>query len=175
MAIPSIPAEVQLVYRHAYALLFATLFASAALADQMVGKVVKIQDGDTLTVLTSDKQEHRIRLAGIDAPERNQPFGTRARQTLASLAFGKNVVVEFGKRDRYGRTIGKVLVNDRDINLEQVRHGLAWHYKFYQREQSPEDRNAYASAELEARSKHLGLWTHTNPVPPWEWRLRKKQ
>ena len=89
--------------------------------------------------------------------------------------FGKAVLVVYNKKDRYGRTIGKVMLGGTDANLEQIKAGLAWHYKAYEREQSAEDRAAYAAAELVARSARLGLWSEGNAVPPWEWRHAKKR
>jgi len=106
----------------------------------VTGKVVAVADGDTLTVLDASKRPHRVRLNGIDAPERSQAFGTRARQQLSDFVFNKVVRVQIDKQDRYGKSLGKVLVGDRDINLEMIRIGLAWHYKAYQHEQSAEDR-----------------------------------
>jgi endonuclease YncB( thermonuclease family) len=95
------------------------------------GRVVKIADGDTLTVLDRSNRQHKIRLVGIDAPERKQPFHTKSRQNLADLVFGKEVAVEWHKRDRYKRILGKVVLDGQDVNLAQIRAGLAWHYKQY--------------------------------------------
>ena len=108
--------------------------------------------------------------AGIDAPEKKQAFGNRSKGSLSDLVFDKTVNVETEKRDRYGRQIGKVLVNGQDINLEQVKRGLAWHYKQYQREQSPTDQQSYAAAEIVARTAQVGLWRDAYPIPPWEFR-----
>jgi endonuclease YncB( thermonuclease family) len=99
-----------------------------ALAETLVGMVVAVQDGDTLTVLDAEKVQHKIRLAGIDAPEKGQPWGQRSKEGLSALAYRREVAVEWHKRDRYGRLIGKVLVEHRDVNLTQVSSGLAWHY-----------------------------------------------
>jgi endonuclease YncB( thermonuclease family) len=156
-----------------FRLLVASLLLSTALtalAETLAGEVVGLADGDTLTVLDQSKAQHRIRLAGIDAPEKRQPFGDRSRQHLASLTFRKQVVVDWHKADRYGRIVGKVTVGEVDVGLEQVRAGMAWHYKAYEREQSPEDRATYAAAEEHARAGHLGLWRETGPLPPWDFR-----
>jgi len=154
----------------------ALLLASAgAGAETMTGQVVRVADGDTVTVLSQDGQTHQVRLAGIDAPERAQPFGQRARQQMSALVFGKPVVVEWSKRDRYQRIVGKVLVADRDTGLALVASGLAWHFKRYQHEQSAADRAQYAAAEEQARSSGKGLWSEAHPVPPWEWRAAKRQ
>jgi len=114
--------------------------------------VVGIDDGDSITVLDADHRTHRIRLSGIDAPESGQAFGTKSHQNLSRLVFDKAVVIEASKRDRYNRIVGKVLVGGRDVCLEQIKAGMAWHYKYYQNEQTPEDRKRYADAENEARA-----------------------
>ncbi len=124
-----------------------------AFADSLTGKVVKITDGDTLYVLDANYKDHKIRLAGIDAPERRQAYGLASRKHLASIVAGKQVRVEYQKRDRYGRIVGKVLLDGIDVCLEQVKAGLAWHYKKYQHEQSAEDRELYADAENQARDE----------------------
>lgn len=138
------------------------------------GRVVAIADGDTITVLGAGNQQTRIRLQGIDAPESRQAFGQVSKQNLSDLIFNKLVVVEYEKTDRYGRTLGKVLAGGRDVNLEQVKVGLAWHYKYYQDEQSPDDRRLYADAEMEARSARRGLWADPGPIPPWDYRRGKR-
>lgn len=150
------------------AVLLALPHASAA--NTTTGLVVGIADGDTLTLLDGDHVQHKIRLAGIDAPEKRQAFGNRSKQNLAELVFRKQVTVEWNKFDRYGRVIGKVLAGGDDVCLAQVRAGLAWHYKAYEREQSVADRERYAQAELDARASRRGLWRDASPVPPWEFR-----
>lgn len=134
------------------------------------GRVVRIEDGDTISVLDDANRNYKIRLQGIDAPEGGQAFGDRSRQSLADEVFGKQVSVEWSKRDQYGRLVGKVLVDGRDVCLEQIRAGLAWHYKYYQNEQSAEDRKMYADAEEESRMAKRGLWVDADPTPPWEFR-----
>ncbi len=99
-----------------------------------------VADGDTITVLDTDKVQHKIRLAGIDAPEKKQPFGNRSKESLSDLVFSKTVTVDTGKTDRYGREVGKVLIDGIDANLVQVQRGFAWHYKAYEREQPAVDR-----------------------------------
>ncbi len=147
------------------------LLVNAAFAETYTGRVVGISDGDTLTVLDKANQQHKVRLAGIDAPEKKQAFGNASRQNLAELVFDKSVTVETKKFDRYKRELAKVWIGASvDANLEQVRAGLAWHHKHYEREQSPEDRRAYNLAEEEARAAHRGLWRDSSPVPPWEFR-----
>jgi endonuclease YncB( thermonuclease family) len=132
--------------------------------------VVGIADGDTITVLDDAKTQHRIRLAGIDAPEKGQAFGHTSRQHLAELVAGQRVSVEWNKRDRFGRIVGKVLRDGADVCSQQVRAGLAWWFRKYQHEQSPEDRRVYAEAEDQARAGKVGLWRDARPVPPWTYR-----
>lgn len=152
------------------ALLMAVSVASAA---ELSGRVVTVADGDTITILDAQKAQHRIRLAGIDAPEKGQPFGNRSRENLAERVFKRDVIVEWHKKDRYGRLVGVVLVDGHDVNLEQVRAGFAWWYREYAKEQKPEDRALYELAEKAAREGKLGLWADPRPKPPWEWRSKK--
>lgn len=139
-------------------------------ADTLQGKVINVADGDTITVLDDAHTQHKIRLAGIDAPEKRQAFGNASKERLAEQVAGQSVAVEWAKVDRYGRKVGKVLLAGLDCNLEQVKRGMAWHYKQYEREQSPADRLSYAAAEIEAREAKLGLWRDADPMPPWEFR-----
>lgn len=138
------------------------------------GRVVGVADGDTITVLDSDNTQHKIRLSGIDAPEKKQPFGNRSKDSLSAMVFDKTVTVETDKKDRYGRDVGKVQVKGVDANLVQVQRGFAWHYKAYEREQSANDRKLYDFAEHEAREAKRGLWVDPAPVPPWEFRKTKR-
>lgn len=123
-----------------------------------MGRVVGVADGDTITVLDANKTQHKIRVGGIDAPEKSQPFGQRSKASMSDLVFGKDVEVVAGKRDRYGRLIGKVMVaapscaartcpKTLDAGLAQLTTGMAWWYRRYAREQSAEDAGAYAFAE----------------------------
>jgi len=150
--------------------LLCALVTSPVWADILIGKVVAVADGDTITVLDGSRTQHKIRLAGIDTPERKQPFGQRAKEKLSDLVFGKTVEVEIDKVDRYGRSIGKVVIDGRDANLAMVTAGLAWHYKKYQTEQSASDRRLYSRAEDDARAGRLGLWREPEPIAPWDWR-----
>ena len=159
--------------RPLWAILLLTL-ASTAHAETVTGRGVGVADGDTITVLDADRMQHKIRLAGIDAPEKKQPFGNRSKESLSELAYDKTVDVETSKRDRYGRQIGKVLVNGRDVNLMQVERGMAWFYRQYQREQSPNDRRLYEAAEDAAKAEKRGLWHDADPVAPWEFRHAKR-
>ena len=130
------------------------LFVSVAQAETLDGYVVAISDGDTITVLDAKRQQYKIRLAGIDAPEKAQAFGERSKQHLAELVFNKLVTVEWDKFDRYSRTIGKVLVNGTDANLEQIKAGMAWWYEKYKKEQSTDDQRDYRVAEQQAKIEH---------------------
>ena len=143
-----------------------------AQADTLTGKVIHVQDGDSITVLDDTRTQHKIRLSGIDAPERGQAFGNVSKESLAEQVAGQSVAVEWDKVDRYGRKVGKVLLAGLDSNLVQIKRGLAWHYKKYEREQSPADRQSYAAAEAEARAAKLGLWRDAEPTPPWEFRRK---
>ena len=143
-------------------------------AATLQGKVVSVADGDTLTVLDDKKTQHKIRLQGIDAPEKAQAFGQKSKQSLNQLVHSKMVTVEFEKKDKYGRTVGKVLLNDTDVCLEQIKLGMAWHYKKYASEQPKTDREIYAQAEQLAKSQGIGLWRDKNPMPPWDFRQQTK-
>jgi endonuclease YncB( thermonuclease family) len=143
-----------------------------AIAGTYTGRVVGISDGDTLTVLDAEQRQRKIRLAGIDAPEKRQAWGQRAHQFLGERVFQRVVRIEVSKKDRYGREIGRVLLDGEDINLELVRAGLAWHYRAYAREQPPEERGLYAEAEQQAREHRQGLWSDAHPVAPWDFRRR---
>ncbi len=148
------------------------------------GKVVAVTDGDTIKVLDDKNVQHKIRLTGIDAPERNQPYGNASRKHLAALVAGKIVYVESSKTDRYGRTLGKVLVKSvdcpscgysLDANHAQIKAGMAWWYRYYAKEQPKKDRISYELAEDEARAEKIGLWQEPDPVPPWDWRRQQRQ
>lgn len=143
------------------------MVATSLLATTLVGWVVKIADGDTLTMLIDGRQE-RIRLSDIDTPERKQPYGTRAKQALANLTFGKTISVETTKRDRYGRVIGRVTVDGVDVNAELVRLGYAWVYRKYSNDAE------LLRLEQTARNERLGLWADGNAIPPWEWRRGRR-
>tara|TARA_R110001583_G_scaffold180558_10_gene337667 strand:- start:1087 stop:1677 length:591 start_codon:yes stop_codon:yes gene_type:complete len=127
---------------------------------------VNVSDGDTITVLVGGNRQEKVRFAQIDAPEKNQPFGTKSRSMLAEKIAGKQVGVEVSTKDRYGRNVAKVYLGDREINLEMVLEGGAWVYTQYNREQR------YNEAERSARASAAGLWRlpKSERLPPWEWR-----
>jgi endonuclease YncB( thermonuclease family) len=139
---------------------------AAARAETLTGKVVRITDGDTITVLDEQNAQHKIRIAGIDAPERKQAYYEASRQNLARLAFGRVVTVQWRKKDRYRRVVGNLFVDGQDVGLSQVREGYAWWYREYSRDQSPRDRARYEAAELQARSNRRGLWQDPHPLQP---------
>ena len=168
-----------MIFRPCLILLLLAASAATANARDIIGKVVAVTDGDTIRVLDDASRQHKIRLTGIDAPEKGQPFGNRSRQQLAALLAGKVVRVETRKKDRYGRVLGKIWVappgcqdceRSVDANLEQIKTGMAWWYYHYAREQPAEDQQAYKAAVSRAREAGIGLWSETGPIPPWAWR-----
>lgn len=145
--------------------IFLLFLSVAAWGQTLVGKVVSLADGDTFTVLVGGHRQVKVRLHGVDCPERRQDFGSRAQQFTSSLIAGKVVRVQVKNKDRYGRTIGIVqLDNNRVLNEELLKAGMAWHYKRY--DQSRE----WAKLELQARTQKKGLWSMKNPVAPWDFR-----
>ena len=153
-----------------FLLIFSVCTASASKILQ--GKVVSVADGDTITVLDAEKTQHKIRLQGIDAPEKAQAFGAKSKQALYEMVHGKTVQVSFEKSDKYGRILGKVLLDGQDICHQQIKAGLAWHYKKYQTQQPLADRDAYRASETAAKNEKLGLWSDPRPVAPWDFRKR---
>lgn len=130
-----------------------------ACAEELAGRVVGVADGDTITMLDQERHEHKIRLAGIDAPEKHQAFGQRSKQALSDAVFNRMVTVDWSKRDKYGRLVGKIfLPGGVDANLRQIELGLAWHYRAYEREQLLADRQVRAgrTAGTASRSRPLG-------------------
>ena len=150
--------------------IFALLAVNPTWANTLTGRVVGVADGDTITVLDSQNTQYKIRLAGIDAPEKKQDFGQVSKKSLSDLVFGKQVSVDWIKEDRYGRLIGKVTLIEQDINLQQIKNGMAWFYRKYQNELSQDDRLDYLHAEEDAFIRQIGLWQLAEPIPPWEFR-----
>jgi endonuclease YncB( thermonuclease family) len=174
--------------RSLFAFLVMALLPLVVWGETLAARVVGVHDGDTITVLDGNRKQHKIRLAGIDAPESRQAFGNRSKENLSQLVFGQDVRIEWQKRDLYGRLVGKVWTispdancrtaecpKSLDANLAQVTFGMAWHYKDYEREQSAEDRERYAFAEQEARIRKSGLWADQQPIPPWQWRRNERK
>lgn len=158
-------------------MLLKTLFAGlllfclqSAYADTFKGYVTHITDGDTLTLVDVQKRQHKIRIDGIDAPERVQPFGSESQSNLGRLTFQKSATAECRKRDKEGLMRCKISVDGRDIGLQQIADGLAWSLQKDGHAQSSEDRAIYIQAETMAKLRRSGLWSQTNPTPPWNWK-----
>lgn len=151
----------------------AVLLVTATFADSPViqGRVVSIADGDTLTLLTADKKQVKIRLAEIDTPERGQPYANKAQDELSSLVWQQEISVRTVTIDRYGRTVGRIYVGDLDVSAEMVRRGAAWVYRKY-----ATDNRLYA-LEDEAREAKRGIWRlpEAERMPPWEWRRNRRK
>ena len=156
-------------------LLAVALLAGCAHESRLQGEVVRVADGDTVTVRDPRDKTHRVRLAGIDAPEQAQPHGMASREHLAQLVAGRDVEVRYRKVDDYGRLVGTLWLDGRDVNLAQLQAGLAWHYRHYQDEQPHAERQAYADAETQARQARLGLWQDPAPTAPWDYRRQRRQ
>ena len=148
------------------AVLLASLIAFSPV-DDFQGKVVSIADGDTVTVLRG-KEQVKVRLDGIDAPEKNQSFGTKSKDALAGLVFGKTVTVQSEGTDRYGRTLGVISLGGTNVNQRMVSGGWAWHYKQYSSDET------LARLESQAKFDRSGLWADANPLPPWDFRSRQR-
>jgi len=133
------------------------------------GRVVKIVDGDTYDLLTADNPVYRIRMNGIDAPEKGQPFGQKAKEYLGQLCYKKNIRVQWYSKDRNGRYIADGYLPDgRSLSLEMIRAGYAWHFKKYSSD------TVMSDAEIKARQNKTGLWSEPNPEAPWDKRARRK-
>ncbi len=146
-----------------FALASLALIASLPAFADFTGRVVGVADGDSITVL-HDREQVKVRLVDIDAPEKAQPFGNRSKQALEALVKGREVkVVERGK-DRYERTLARIYRSDLDVNAEQVRQGMAWVFRRYSVD------TALYAIEAEVKEQKRGLWRDPNPTPPWEWR-----
>jgi Micrococcal nuclease (thermonuclease) homologs len=139
-------------------------------APPRTARIVRVIDGDSIRIHEADGFDREVRLLGIDAPEKSQEFGNRAKQNLQRLARGGAVQIEGKKIDRYGRLVARVSFDGNDLGLRQVRDGFAWVYRAYETELMLADRMRYSLAENEARRAHLGLWSESDPVPPWEYR-----
>jgi endonuclease YncB( thermonuclease family) len=137
------------------------------------GRITGIVDGDTINVLILGKKQIRVRLAFVDAPEKGQAFGQRAKQAMSELAFGKDVKLRPHTVDRYGRLVARVIIDNQDAGLELLKEGLCWVYEKYVNEAPSEIQTSYWAAQAAARSGKAGLWQDPGPVPPWEWRKEK--
>jgi endonuclease YncB( thermonuclease family) len=158
-----------------------SLAAWAAVAETIEGRVIGVADGDTITLLLvsgTTKTPRKIRVSGIDAPEKAQAFGAVAKDAMSQLAFGSDATAECRTVDRYGRSICLVRVKGIDVGLRMIELGLAWHYKKYANTQPREESASYALLETASRAAKRGLWrdldTDAPPVPPWDWRRAQK-
>ncbi len=160
-------------------LLFLALLAHLCLpatAGQLLGTVTGVADGDSLYVTDTGNRRHEIRLLGIDAPERGQPYGDAAKRSLERLVYLQSVRVDWQKRDQYGRLLGKLTTSTgEDAGHNQIRSGLAWWNRKYAHDQDSEDAIRYREAEFLARKKRVGLWSQNNPMPPWRWRYANRK
>jgi len=141
-------------------------------AHAWVAKVVSVTDGDTIKVFNAEKGQVKIRLYGIDTPEKGQPYGQAAGKYLASLIAGAIVDIESIAEDPYGRTVGIISDGERNINQEMIKAGYAWVYRWYC---DKEFCDFWLELETEAKSNKIGLWQEPNPIPPWEWEWRRKK
>ena len=144
--------------------------STGAQVDVIAGRVVRVVDGDTVAVLNERSRTLRIRLAGIDAPECNMPYGRESKVLLEALTLNQDVVAIPQGLDRYGRTLATLTVCRRDVNLTMLQAGLAWHYNRISRERQALPNAAYSSAEAQARVGRLGLWQDVVQIAPWDWR-----
>ena len=164
-----------------YLLIILLFLNSYFVRADFTAKVQRVVDGDTVYVEDEAGKKFKVRLTGIDAPEQNQPYGLASTYHLRELLLNKFVLLESEPKkgkpysvDRYKRVLAKIILDGRDINLSQVLNGYAWHFKRYQKQQSPKDRELYSQAELHAEKNKLGLWDEKNPIAPWKWRKIKK-
>jgi endonuclease YncB( thermonuclease family) len=137
-------------------------------AQTFTGRVVGVADGDTVTVLIESNRTQKIRLAGIDAPEKKQAFGSRAKQALSDKIFNRTVTVVSNSTDRYHRWVCDIHLEDRWINREMVAEGWAWWYRQYSTSE------ILAQAEIDAQTQKKGLWADPQPQPPWNFRRQAK-
>ncbi len=153
------------------AVLFLVLFlsiATAAFGQRFPVTVVGITDGDTFTVINRDKLQLKVRIIGIDAPEKKQAYGNKSRQTLSDLIFQQQIEIDVQYQEKWGRYAAKVYLADgRDVGLLMLQAGMAWHNVNY--DKTP----AYAAAEKTARKAKKGLWADAHPVAPWDFRSRR--
>jgi endonuclease YncB( thermonuclease family) len=153
------------------AILFQLAIFQAGTGWAWTGKVVGVADGDTITVLRDGRDQVKIRLYGIDAPESGQPFGKASKHNLSSMVYRQSVQVEVMDTDRYGRTVARIIVEGKDVNAAQLRSGYAWLYRQYCKSWACGE---WLRLETDARSSQIGLWADKEPVPTWQWRRDKK-
>ncbi|MDU1890622.1 MAG: thermonuclease family protein [Dysgonomonas sp.] len=152
-------------------ILLFTVLASCETSEEGIikGKVVKVADGDTITIVTEEGEKVKIRLEGIDAPEKGQDFSQKSRQFLNDLCYGKDVRVKDKGKDKYGRTLGVVYIDDLNINEEMVRNGLAWYYSYFVEDARLD------SLEKQAQKERLNIWSMKDPIHPHDFRKNKRK
>jgi|GEM_PF-507071 len=150
------------------------LTPAAQTEKEIKGRVTYVYDGDTILVEDANRQKFKVRLKGIDAPEKSQAYGPQAARRLTELVLNRQVEVFWEETDRYGRVLGKLMIGQSDFCLEMIASGLAWHFTRYEQSQSASDRALYRQAEKESRDHHKGLWEDPNPTPPWEYRQQQR-
>ena len=142
---------------------------------QIIGKVINVADGDTITLQDAEHKQYKLRLAYIDAPESAMPFGPESKQHLNQLVGGKQVEARVDDVDAYGRGVARILREGKDINLAQVDGGYAWHYSQYAKKGQDQGQFArYQQAQQSAKKEKEGLWRAPSPMPPWDWRRQNK-
>lgn len=147
---------------------FAILIYGYSAISQTSGKVIRVADGDTFTIIDATGKMHKIRLFGIDCPELKQPFGSQAKAYTEKLVMGQNVSLQKISKDRNGRVVAKVMVNQLNLNELLLKNGYAWHFTRY------DNSLLYATLQQQAKAAKLGLWATSNPIAPWEWRKIKR-
>lgn len=153
-----------------FLLLVLLIFSSYLFSKDIIqGRVIKVTDGDTMTVLTKNNKQIKVRLYGIDCPEKGQDYYQVAKNYLATAVHNKNVRVEVQSKDRYQRTVGIIWHNNTNINLNLIQQGLAWHYTDFDKSQS------FANAQEKAKTAKINIWSKKKPVAPWEFRKSKKR
>lgn len=150
------------------------LCGSASALEVIEGRVVGVADGDTITVLNAERGQVKVRLEGIDAPEKAQPYGQASKHSLSQLVFGRHVRLECNKIDRFRRKVCRVFRGDLDVNREQIARGMAWHLDRYAEEQPEDERLADEKAEMGARGRGAGLFADPRAVAQWDWRATRR-
>jgi endonuclease YncB( thermonuclease family) len=149
------------------------VIAANASAATITGRVTAVADGDSFTLADAQRRSIRVRIQGVDAPERRQGFSYASKQSLSRMIYRRDVIVNVDKEDQYGRVVGTVMVDGRDAGLEQIRAGFAWFYTHYANEMPPVVRTVYIAAQRDAKNARRGLWSETEPVPPWRFRRER--
>ncbi|MDO4551258.1 MAG: thermonuclease family protein [Planctomycetia bacterium] len=150
--------------------LFFFLFHSAGVhAETIQGVVVKVYDGDTISIITPNMEECCIRLQAVDAPEKDQPGYREAQIFLAKLLHGQTVHCVIDKLDKFNRTVGRLYLGETDVEYRLIRAGMAWHYEYYNQEEK------LAQAQKKAQAQKIGIWKQKNPIPPYQWRKMQEE